>query len=74
MGYYLIKTAKQTNNQNTENKMSDNQIINKLNNKIEELKNEYRQTYGEQNLNNLRNQIESLKAQRDNVMAFAHSS
>ena len=54
--------------------MTDNQIINKLNNKIAELKNEYRQTYGEQNLNDLRNQIEALKTQVAGVSAFAHNS
>jgi hypothetical protein len=53
--------------------MSDNQIIAKLTSKIEALKAEYRSTYGEQNLANLRNQIEELKTQVEGVKAFANS-
>lgn len=53
--------------------MSDNQIISKLTSKIEELKAEYRSTYGDENLANLRNRIEALKTQVEGVKAFANS-
>jgi hypothetical protein len=53
--------------------MSDNQIIAKLNSKIEALKAEYRSTYGDENLANLRNQIEALKTQVAGIRAFANS-
>jgi len=53
--------------------MSDNQIIAKLYSKIEELKSEYRSTYGDENLAAIRNEIESIKNQIACVSAFASS-
>jgi len=53
--------------------MSDRQIINKLTSRIEELKAEYRSTYGDENLAAIREQIENLRRQLQNVSAFAGS-
>jgi len=72
MRYHYVITANQTNDTG-DYKMSDRQIINKLTSRIEELKAEYRSTYGDENLAAIREQIENLRRQLQNVSAFAGS-